>query len=108
MYIKCYSCHKIMSPYEKHHESKDFNYFCPDCYESYCKEETKKKKMNRVKDFFSMFATLTIAVVLMTTFLLIIPLIGIKLGVPDWGGLIYLMFLVVILLSLCYAFRGKE
>lgn len=106
-YIKCEVCGEIMSQYDEHYESEEFEFYCPDCYKTYFKEQVKEIKSKRVKDFFSMFGILSGTITGMTIFLLVIPVIGYNLGVPDWGGLLYIMLLLITVVSVAYALRRE-
>ena len=105
--IKCKGCGKTVSviePYFKFEGEKGF--YCESCYKKQYEEREKELIFDRIKMFFEMFIFLTLAVLVMCTVLLFIPMFGIWLGVPEWGGLIYALFILIVGASISYAVGG--
>ena len=81
-------------------------FYCKECYEEEKERREEEKTIDRIKMFFEMFIFLTLAVLVMCTVLLFIPMFGIWLGVPEWGGLVYAFFILIVGASISYAVGG--
>ena len=105
--IKCKDCGKIMNSFDTNFQFKgERGFYCQSCYEKQCEERRKEDKLNRIRMFFEMFIFLTLAILVMCTVLLFIPMFGIWLGVSEWGGLIYALFILIVGASISYAVGG--
>ena len=103
-YIKCKDCGKMMASFDTNFQFKgESGFYCQYCYERQCEERIKEDKLSRIGMFFEMFIILTLSVLVMCTLFLFIPTFGMWLGVPDWGGLIYVFFVLIVGASVAYS-----
>ena len=103
-YIKCKDCGKMMNNFDTNFEFEgERGFYCQSCYEKQCEERRKEERIDRIRMFFEMFVVLTLSVLAMCTLFLFIPMLGMWLGVPEWGGLIYAFFVLIVGASLAYA-----
>lgn len=106
-YIRCKSCDKMMNSFDSTFNFEgEKGFYCESCYTEQCKELEKELKFDRVRKFFEMFIFLTLAILVMCTLFLFIPMFGMWLGVPDWGGLIYIFLVLIVGASVAYAVEG--
>lgn len=103
-YIKCKDCGKIMGNFEANLQFEgESGFYCKECYEEEKAKSEEEDTANRIRMFFEMFVVLTLSVLAMCTLFLFIPMFGIWLGVPEWGGLVYAFFILIVGVSLAYS-----
>lgn len=103
-YIKCKDCGKIMGNFETNLQFEgESGFYCKECYAEEQAKREEENTVNRIRMFFEMFVFLTLALLIMCTVLLFIPMFGIWLGVPEWGGLIYAFFILIVGASITYS-----